>query len=80
MAVDKASDINGAVQSLRASKRPALLELLTSRKQTHPGTVGNSTVKDVIVIPHYDDVLRLEYKFSMTRTIAELIEALYSLQ
>ena len=57
-------DIKPTVEKLLDTDGPALLELIVSRKPTHPGTVamvGQTKDKNVVVISYYDNVPRPQY-------------------
>ncbi|KAB8338730.1 hypothetical protein FH972_021675 [Carpinus fangiana] len=63
--VDSIGDVAAAVKRLSAVDGPALLEIVTSNKPTHPGTtamVGVTDDKNMVVIPYYDNVPRPHYK------------------
>lgn len=62
--VDKISEIEPALMEVLSQDGPSCIELLVSRKPTHPVTksmVGATEDKNVIVVPYYDNVQRPHY-------------------
>ncbi|KAK8210407.1 thiamine pyrophosphate enzyme, N-terminal TPP binding domain-containing protein [Phyllosticta capitalensis] len=62
--VDKISEIEPALMEVFSQDGPSCIELIVSRKPTHPVTksmVGATEDKNVIVVPYYDNVPRPHY-------------------